>query len=84
HLIEIRDRTCMFPGCRRDAAQCDCDHTLAYEHGGRTCECNLGPLCRRHHQVKQAPSWQLTQPQPGIFHWTAPSRRTYRTTADPY
>ena len=30
-------------------------HTIPYEHGGRTCECNLSPLCRSHHGAKQAP-----------------------------
>jgi hypothetical protein len=50
HLIEARTATCTAPGCRRPAAQCDQDHTIPYEAGGRSCECNLGPLCRRHHR----------------------------------
>ena len=29
HLLEIRHATCTYPGCRRPAAQCDADHTLA-------------------------------------------------------
>lgn len=47
HLIEIRQRTCTHPGCRRPATRCDEDHTIAYDQGGRTCECNLAPLCER-------------------------------------
>ena len=43
HLITIRQPTCSFPGCRRPAARCDDDHTLPYDQGGRTCECNLAP-----------------------------------------
>jgi hypothetical protein len=46
HLVMVRQRRCCFPGCRRPARQCDLDHTIAYDHGGRTCECNLAPLCR--------------------------------------
>ncbi|MGH3422059.1 MAG: HNH endonuclease signature motif containing protein, partial [Streptosporangiaceae bacterium] len=47
HLIEIRHNTCVLPCCRRPATQCDLDHTIAYETGGRTCLCNLAPLCQR-------------------------------------
>jgi hypothetical protein len=27
--------------------------------------------------VKQAPGWELTQPEPGVFRWKAPSGRAY-------
>ena len=85
HLITIRQRTCSFPGCRRPARRCDLDHTIAYgSSGGITCECNLAPLCRRHHQAKQAPGWHLQQDQPGQMTWTLPSGRTYHTTGEPY
>ncbi|MGE5292124.1 MAG: HNH endonuclease signature motif containing protein, partial [Micromonosporaceae bacterium] len=80
HLIEVRDLTCSFPGCRRPARQCDLDHTLAYGHGGRSCECNLAPLCRFHHKLKQTRGWTLTQPAPGILQWTAPSGWKYTVT----
>ena len=43
HLIQIRNPTCTAPGCRRTATRCDLDHVTPYHHGGRTCECNLGP-----------------------------------------
>ena len=79
HLIEIRDRTCAFPGCRRPAARCDMDHTVPYDQGGKTCECNISPLCRTHHRVKQAEGWRLEQPAPGVLQWTTPSGRKYVT-----
>jgi hypothetical protein len=78
HLVEIRDKTCSFPGCRRPAVQCDKDHTVPYHQGGRSCECNITPLCRTHHQVKQAADWRLEQPRPGVLEWTTPSGRKYR------
>jgi hypothetical protein len=84
HLVNIRQRTCAFPGCRRPAERCDLDHTTPYEQGGRTCPCNLSPLCRRHHRAKQAPGWQLHQPQPGTLVWTAPHGRVYSRDPDPY
>ena len=83
-LVVIRHRTCGFPGCRRPARRCDLDHTRPYDQGGKTCECNLGPLCRRHHQAKQAPGWHLSQPEPGTLNWTPPHGRSYTVTPDFY
>jgi hypothetical protein len=84
HIIKIRSPRCGAPGCRRPAGRCDDDHTIPYDQGGRTCECNLYPLCRRHHRTKQARGWQLRQPEPGQLIWTTPSGRTYTTKAEPY
>jgi hypothetical protein len=84
HIIKIRSPRCGAPGCRRPAIACDDDHTIPYDQGGRTCECNLYPLCRRHHQTKQARGWQLRQPEPGTLIWTTPSGRHYTVTPEPY
>jgi hypothetical protein len=84
HLIRIRQATCAFPGCRRPATRCDLDHTIPHHLGGRTCECGLAPLCRGHHQAKQAPRWTLAQNQPGTMTWTTPSHRTYTTDPTSY
>ena len=84
HVIDVRHRTCSFPGCRRPAAQCDQDHTVPYDQGGRTCECNLACLCRRHHRAKQAQGWQLDQPEPGVLLWTLPHGRSYRVEPTGY
>src|SRR5690349_5507058 len=46
HLAQIRHATCVSPVCRRPAAQCDFEHNIPYEAGGRTCLCNAGPKCR--------------------------------------
>jgi hypothetical protein len=83
-LVKVRQRTCAFPGCRRPAVACDDDHTVPYDQGGMTCECNLAPLCRRHHQAKQAPGWHLSQPEPGVLLWTTPHGRRYETKPEPY
>jgi Domain of unknown function (DUF222) len=84
HLICIRQRTCCFPGCRRAAVRSDIDHTIPYHLGGRTCECNVAPLCRLHHRAKQAPRWMLEQTEPGLMTWHLPSGRTYSTIGDAY
>jgi ribosomal protein L12E/L44/L45/RPP1/RPP2 len=82
--VRVRQRTCGFPGCRRPARACDLDHTVPYDQGGRTCECNLAPLCRRHHRAKQAPGWRVDQSEPGILTWTLPHGRSYTAQADVY
>jgi hypothetical protein len=79
HLIQIRNATCTAPGCRMPAVKCDNDHTQPYDQGGRTCECNTGPLCRHHHRVKQSEGWHLVQTEPGVFAWVTPSGWTYFT-----
>jgi hypothetical protein len=83
HLIWARTPTCTAPGCRRPAVRCDLDHTLPYDQGGLTCECNLAPLCRHHHRCKHSSGWRLEQPSPGVMRWTTPAGRTYTTTPDP-
>ena len=79
HLVQTRNVCCTAPGCRMAASACDDDHTAPFDQGGRTCECNLGPLCRYHHRVKHARGWHLTQPEPGVFTWNTPSGRLYTT-----
>ncbi|HUB42206.1 MAG TPA: HNH endonuclease signature motif containing protein [Streptosporangiaceae bacterium] len=84
NLVMVRQRRCAFPGCRRPAIRCDLDHTVPFDEGGRSCECNLAPLCRRHHQAKQAPGWCLEQLRPGAMTWRMPSGRCYQTAGEPY
>jgi hypothetical protein len=78
-FVIARDQTCRFLTCRQPAWRCDLDHTEPYDQGGRTCDCNLGCLCRFHHQLKQHRLWQLVQPTPGTFAWITPTGRTYAT-----
>jgi hypothetical protein len=84
HLIKARNATCAAPGCGRRAASCDLDHTDPHHQGGRTCGCNLAPLCRHHHRCKQAEGWWLEQPEPGVLVWHTPAGRTYTTTPTQY
>jgi hypothetical protein len=79
HLVKARNATCSAPRCDRPAASCDLDHTIAYDEGGITCECDLAPLCRHHHRVKQADGWRLTQPAPGTLVWRTPAGLRYTT-----
>ena len=47
HLVKARNTTCTGPGCGRRAARCDLDHTDPHDQGGRMCDCNLAPPCKR-------------------------------------
>jgi hypothetical protein len=84
HLVRARSAMCSAPGCGRPAARCDLDHTVPWDQGGITCECDLAPLCRHHHKCKQAQSWHLEQPEPGVLIWHTPSGRTYATSPTRY
>jgi hypothetical protein len=80
--VEAKARTCVFPGCRMPARECDIDHNQAWNDGGATTECNLAPLCRHHHTIKHR-GWTLTQPKPGSYTWTSPLGHTYTKGPDP-
>jgi hypothetical protein len=80
--VAARDLTCRYPTCRQPAQRGDLDHTLPWAHGGKTCRCNLGGVCRTHHQIKQHPSWTLRQDTPGVFTWTTPAGHSYTVHPD--
>jgi hypothetical protein len=70
------------PGCRRQAIHCDLDHTIPHPRGSTT-PANLGPLCRRHHNLKTHHGWHLANdpPDPDTGHtpgytWTTPAGTT--------
>jgi hypothetical protein len=84
HLVRTRNTRCTAPGCGRPAGRCDLDHTIAWQQGGLTCECDLAPLCRHHHRCKQSQGWKLEQPSPGVLVWHTPAGRTYVTRPSEY
>jgi hypothetical protein len=84
HLIKIRNPTCTAPGCRRPAQSCDIDHVIPYDQGGKTCECNCHPVCRRHHRCKQTTGWHVEMPEPGVLSWRLPHGRSYSARAEVY
>ncbi|WP_246491880.1 HNH endonuclease signature motif containing protein [Actinomadura alba] len=72
-LINQRHPRCVFPTCNARSSRCDLDHTRPYHKGGTTCRCNLAPLCRRHHKLKQHRRWRLFQLWPGLLIWITPT-----------
>jgi hypothetical protein len=77
-FIIARDRTCRFPGCRRNASLCQLDHAIAWDDGGHTSPANLGALCVRHHQLKTHGGWDITNSShDGTCVWRSPHGRQY-------
>ena len=70
--IDQRDSGCVFPWCTRPARACDHDHVIADADGGRSCSCNIAPLCRHHHRLKTHYRWRLKMIEPGVVLWTSP------------
>ena len=81
--VLLRERHCVFPGCRRDSRACDLDHIDPYrptdEGGppGQTSPENLAPLCRTHHRAKTHTAWTYRRDRDGTLTWTSPTDHTY-------
>ena len=65
------------------ATDCDIDHTLAYQDGGLTTDCNLAPLCRYHHRAKHQAPWKPLRLPSGDHQFTSPLGHIYTTSGIP-
>lgn len=82
--IAAQYASCVFPGCRLPAYDCDLDHRHPFSQGGPTHNDNLGPLCRHHHMARHHAPWQLERLPNGDHRWTSPLGHTYiRSRAPP-
>ncbi len=81
--IHVRDRTCVFPGCRVPAHRADADHSVEHINGGETTDTNLGAACRHDHRLRHEGGWTLEQTSPGQFTWTSRLGHTYHRTPPP-
>lgn len=78
-LVRWRAERCMAPGCAMPASRCEIDHSIAWQHGGRTALWNLCPLCKGHHRVKHHGGWTVRQVagSGGALEWISPTGRRY-------
>jgi hypothetical protein len=81
--IQVRDRTCSFPGCRVPAHRTDADHSVEHARGGQTIDANLGAACRHDHRLRHEGGWTLTHTEPGQFAWTSRLGHTYHRQPPP-
>jgi hypothetical protein len=82
-LVQVRDGTCRFPGCRRAAARCDIDHTEAFPSGATVAD-NLACLCRHHHLLKHHGGWQVEHLDGARLRWTSPVGHVFVTEPATY
>jgi hypothetical protein len=80
--VQTRNLTCVFPGCRMPATECDIDHNREWAHGGATTLTNLAPLCRHDHTVRHR-GWRIRQLRPGTYQWTSPLGHSYTVGPEP-
>ena len=81
--VESRDRTCIFPGCRVPATNCDLDHRIPWAHGGLTRRKYLAPLCRHDHGNRHLCGWTYRPLRNGDYLWTSPLGHNYTTSGKP-
>jgi hypothetical protein len=78
-FVQLRDRRCRFPGCRRPGRRCDQHHLTRWPEGDTSAE-NLCCLCRHHHLlVHQALGWQLHALPAGGLQFTTPTGQVLTT-----
>lgn len=82
--LAIRDVTCTFTGCGRNARDCDLDHVTDWANGGATTADNLAHLCRKHHTIKHTTKWQVHKPPGKPSTWTSPTGHTHTTDPPPF
>jgi len=71
--LEIRDQTCIFPGCGKRARHCEIDHTKDRQYGGITKVTNLGHMCKKHHMEKHHTLREPEHMPDGTIRWTSPT-----------
>lgn len=81
--VEMRDRTCVFPGCRRPAVRSDIDHRIRYVDGGETHVDQLVALCRHHHGLRHTFNWTHVRNADGSHTWSSPLGMIYTRPPPP-
>lgn len=79
--VMYRYGQCVFPGCQVPSWRCDLDHIIPHSKGGKTCSCNLAPLCRRHHRAKTRRQWEYENTgDEFLWHYQHDHQQTKRQT----
>jgi hypothetical protein len=77
--VLARHRTCIFPGCRMPARDCDLDHRIPWAEGATTRSDDLGPLCRHDHGIRHSAGWKYSILPNGDVEWMSRLGHIYRT-----
>ncbi len=79
--IRHRYPTCIAPGCRRPAVDCDLDHTIPWAENAITDSSQMGPFCRPDHTTRHRTGWTYTHQPDGRITWKSPIGTTYTTNS---
>jgi hypothetical protein len=82
--LEIRDETCIFPGCGKRARHCEIDHTTDRQYGGITKVTNLAHMCKKHHRGKHHTLWEPEHMPDGSIRWTSPTGHVVNGDPPPF
>ena len=76
-----RDLTCIFPGCRAPATECDLDHRTPWSETQRTRTDDLAAGCRYDHwTIRHQLGWRHIPLPGGDYLWTSPLGHRYTTS----
>ncbi len=78
--VRAHDRTCVHPGCRMPAVQCDIDHRIPWHERRVTCTGDLAPLCKHHHVVRHTWGWTYRPLANGDWVFTTPLGHRHTTS----
>lgn len=81
--VHARDRTCISPGCRMPAVNCDLDHSIPWSQTGHTTTGELAPLCRHDHCQRHKHNWTYEPLPGGDYLWTSRLGLKYTTSGRP-
>jgi hypothetical protein len=73
--LRLRDRGCVFPGCRNDRFLHG-HHVQHWLHGGETNMDNLIQLCSHHHQLVHEGGWSVVRGDEGAWTFVAPTGKS--------
>ena len=79
--IRHRHPTCIAPGCRMPAVDCDLDHTTPWAENATTDSSLMAPLCRHDHTIRHRAGWIYTVKPDGRIVWNSPLGTTYTTSS---
>jgi hypothetical protein len=82
-FLQARDRTCVFPGCRRRAGRADKDHRDPWPLGA-TSAGNMQCLCRHHHRAKHSGLLTVLREPDGTIVWTTRSGHAFHRPPQGY
>ncbi|MGY1747512.1 DUF222 domain-containing protein [Blastococcus sp. SYSU D00695] len=71
HLLDLRDKGCVFAGCDAPAHWCEAHHVIHWAFGGETTLDNTALLCERHHG-KVHSGFTIERDTDGVWHTYRP------------